>query len=229
MGTHSWTCVQDGCQDSSMLDFRHLGYFDWSTDHPMPSHGPQNSARNQSFSHYRPFDFTVADADTSGWVEMSDTRREVGMSKAVFPIQKTQVYQRAVFFALLNPQPSGAGFAGVDTEVKFNLSQCTTLDLRLRAGGEYSAFKVTLYHKSEEVDVNYSYEQFFQGPREFQVVRLLLADFKAYFRGFLIEDAEPLDTSDITRFGLQFMGGFTEGLYQSGPATLEVDWIKCSG
>lgn len=175
------------------------------------------------------FDFTVADADTSGWVEMSDTRREVGMSKAVFPIQKTQVYQRAVFFALLNPQPSGAGFAGVDTEVKFNLSQCTTLDLRLRAGGEYSAFKVILYHKSEEVAVNYSYEQFFQGPREFQVVRLLLADFKAYFRGFLIEDAEPLDTSDITRFGLQFTGGYAEGLYQSGPATLEVDWIKCSG
>lgn len=58
------------------------------------------------------FDFTKMKA-LDQWVESSDTVREVGMSKASLVIQKTQVFQRAVFFTLLNPQPNGAGFAGM--------------------------------------------------------------------------------------------------------------------
>lgn len=35
------------------------------------------------------------------------------MSKASFSLQRSRLFQRAVVFALLNPQPNGAAFAGV--------------------------------------------------------------------------------------------------------------------
>ena len=46
----------------------------------------------------------AATAVWQGWVEVSDTVREVGKSKAALVSQKTRVFQRAVLFAILNPQ-----------------------------------------------------------------------------------------------------------------------------
>jgi hypothetical protein len=51
-------------------------------------------------------DFTSSEYSIQNWFEVSDTTRSVGMSMAVIEIQKTQQYQQAVFFTLLNPQPS---------------------------------------------------------------------------------------------------------------------------
>merc|ERR1712071_367946 len=59
------------------------------------------------------FDFTTPGADVGGWIESSDTVRVPGKSKALMVLQKARLFQRAVFFALLNPQPNGAGFAGI--------------------------------------------------------------------------------------------------------------------
>ena len=58
------------------------------------------------------------DIDLSQWFESSDTVRQPGTSKATLTLQKLNkecvgVDQRAVLFALLNPQPNGAGFAGM--------------------------------------------------------------------------------------------------------------------
>ena len=58
------------------------------------------------------FDFTSLD-HVDDWYEVSDTVREVGKSKATLVLQKTRMFQRAIFFALLNPQPNGACFAGM--------------------------------------------------------------------------------------------------------------------
>ena len=59
------------------------------------------------------FDFTTcSQSDIDTWQEVSDTVRTVGMSKAVLALQTTRVFQRAVMFAVINPQPNGAGFAG---------------------------------------------------------------------------------------------------------------------
>merc|ERR1719348_24902 len=58
-----------------------------------------------------------ASEDVDNWWESSDTVREPGKSKAAFVLQKSKLFQRAVFFAMLNPQPNGAGFAGVKTNV----------------------------------------------------------------------------------------------------------------
>ena len=73
--------------------------------------------------------------DVDNWWESSDTvrfwwknfisfdsekllcYREPGKSKAAFVLQKSKLFQRVVFFAMLNPQPNGAGFAGVKTNV----------------------------------------------------------------------------------------------------------------
>ncbi len=176
------------------------------------------------------FDFTSNDADVSGWIESSDTVRKPGMSKAVIAIQKTQLFQRAVFFALLNPQPNGAGFAGVRHPVRFDLSRFSSLELKVRGQGLTTHFKVVLKHHNEVGDGSPSYEQFFTAPRDnMQTIVLPLFNFKPYWRGQPLNDTtDPLDTTNITSLGIQFYGGVYEQDKQSGPATLEIDWIKAS-
>lgn len=82
------------------------------------------------------------------------------MSKAVFVLQHTQVFQRAVFFSMLNPQPNGAGFAGVRTDVSFDVSGCSQLELDLRAQGSASYYKVLFRHNGETGEG--TFEQVFQ-------------------------------------------------------------------
>lgn len=174
------------------------------------------------------FDFTGPDADINGWIESSDTVRQQGMSKAIMALQQSQLFKRAIFFALLNPQPNGAGFAGIRHLVEFNLSDHTNITLKTRGQGQQRNFKVTLKHRNEIEDGSPSYEQFFSAPSEFEVVNLPIDEFKPYWRGQYLPDADPLDTSNITSFGIQYYGGVYEDQKQSGPATLEIDWIKAS-
>lgn len=174
------------------------------------------------------FNFTGPDADVSGWIESSDTVRQQGMSKAFLTLQETQLFKRAIFFALLNPQPNGAGFAGVRHSVDFNLESHSNITLRVRGQGQYKIFKVTLKHHNEIGDGSPSYEQFFTAPSAAEVVALPIIEFKPYWRGQYLPDAAPLDTSNITSFGIQFFGGVYEEQKQSGPATLEIDWIKAT-
>lgn len=107
------------------------------------------------------FDFTKSD-DVEAWTEQSDTVRDVGMSKAVFVIHKNLNYRRAIFFALLNPQQNGAGFAGIRALRTYNLTGCTALQIQCRSQGQFNGFKVILRHKGLNDEPNYSFEQFFQ-------------------------------------------------------------------
>jgi hypothetical protein len=96
-------------------------------------------------------------------MEISDTEREVGKSKGVLVEQKTEQFQRAIFFSLLNPQPNGAGFAGVSyRKNSFDLSSFTGLKLSVRAQGENFVYKVILRHHNEESSLQPSYENFFE-------------------------------------------------------------------
>ena len=79
------------------------------------------------------FDFTTMASLSDEWREVSDTVREVGMSKATLVLQKTRIYQRAIFFALLNPQPNGACFAGMEIDGHFDLSQYSGFEIKLRS------------------------------------------------------------------------------------------------
>lgn len=107
------------------------------------------------------FDFTKTDG-VDVWVEQSDTVRDVGMSKAVLVIHRNTAFRRAIFFALLNPQPNGAGFAGFRAIQRYNLTGHTMLQIQCRGQGQYNGFKIVLRHKDLNDEPNYSFEQIFQ-------------------------------------------------------------------
>ncbi|XP_023955210.2 uncharacterized protein LOC112058543 [Bicyclus anynana] len=172
------------------------------------------------------FDFTKTD-DVDNWQEQSDTVRSVGMSKAVFVIHRNTEFRRAIFFALLNPQPNGAGFAGIRALGMYNLTGCTKLQLYCRSQGQFNGFKVVLRHKGLNDEPNYSFEQYFQAPKdEFAIRELPFSEFKAYYRGKRVINNETLDISQVTSIGIQMYGGVYQPIKQKGPATLELDWIR---
>lgn len=84
------------------------------------------------------------------------------MSKAIFVIHKNIGFRRAIFFALLNPQLNGAGFAGIRAIQSYNLTGHTKLQMKCRGQGQFNGFKVTLRHKGLNDEPNYSFEQYFQ-------------------------------------------------------------------
>lgn len=172
------------------------------------------------------FDFNKNDGvDT--WQEQSDTVRDVGMSKAVLVLHQNFGFRRAIFFALLNPQPNGAGFAGIRSIQRYNLTGHSMLQIRCRSQGQYNGFKMVLRHKNLNDEPNYSFEQNFQAPKdEFEARNLLFSDFKAYYRGKRVNNNETLDLSQVSSLGIQVYGGVYQPVKQKGPATLEIDWIK---
>lgn len=95
------------------------------------------------------------------WREISDTVRTVGKSKAALVLQTTQVFQHAVLFTLLNPQPNGAGFAGVRTMTNSDLSSFKDIEVTCRGQGSNSHYKVVLRHKGLHSNEDVEYEQFF--------------------------------------------------------------------
>ncbi|CAG0879500.1 unnamed protein product [Darwinula stevensoni] len=171
-------------------------------------------------------DFTTA--TNLNWIESSDTVRKVGMSKAVLVLQQTQVYQRAIFFTLLIPQPNGACFAGVYKPVNLDLSEYSHMSIRLRGQGENSRYKLSMDDISTGSMGHPHYEAFFQIPLgDFTDMTIPFSDFKPYFRGKgPLNDTRPLDLKHITRVGIQVYGGVYEDHKQSGVSSMEIDWIK---
>ena len=197
------------------------------------------------------FDFKTVES-LDDWQEISDTVRSVGQSKAVLVLQKTQVFQRAIFFTLLNPQPNGAGFAGVRTLTQWDLSNFKDIAITCRGQGSNQSYKVILRHNGYQSNDDVSYEQFFtvfiieflktirviylpylyiiilqvmMSNKNFATVTLPLENFKAYFRGKEVEDADPLNTSNVTMFGLQVYGGVYSDIKQKGVSALEIENI----
>ncbi|XP_023332390.1 uncharacterized protein LOC111704397 isoform X2 [Eurytemora carolleeae] len=162
------------------------------------------------------------------WWESSDTVRKQGMSKAVFQLQTTQVYQRGVVFVLLNPQPNGAGFAGVKTNIEGeDLTGFTGFEVLARGRG-LENWKIVLTHKMEAVDPLVNYEGFFKldsQSLELQNIRIPFRDIKPYFRGREVKDVPDLDPAAISTFGLQAYGGVYETEKQSGSGSMEIDYI----
>jgi hypothetical protein len=182
------------------------------------------------------FNFTtIGSLDT--WVESSDTVREVGMSKASFVLQKTQIYQNAIFFALLNPQPSGACFAGYRSPTNFDSSNYKAVQLLLRGvHGDLFRYKIVLLN--QEQSNQRDYESSFivkdipkckeenEACKNVWYITLPMDEFKAYYRGKPDPSAPPLSSSNVTGFGIQAAGGVYEKDQQSGVGAIEVDWIE---
>lgn len=60
----------------------------------------------------------------------------------------------------------------------------------------------------------------------FTEVKLKLKNFKAYYRGREVTDADPLNTSNITSFGIQIFGGVYSEFKQAGVSALIVETIS---
>lgn len=61
---------------------------------------------------------------------------------------------------------------------------------------------------------------------EFSKVQLQLTDFKPYYRGREVIDADPLNTSNITSFGIQIFGGVYSEFKQAGVSALIIETIS---
>lgn len=57
-------------------------------------------------------------------------------------------------------------------------------------------------------------------------MQLKLTHFKPFFRGREVKDAEPLNTSNITSFGIQIFGGVYSDFKQSGVSALVIEDIS---
>jgi len=185
------------------------------------------------------FDFTdpaiFGEEQAASWWESSDTVRSAGMSKAVFSLQRSIRFQRAVFFALINPQPNGAGFAGVKSNITFSEEHLQAkpqgILLKLRGQGQLLHWKVVLTNSDQlGLPLLYTYEHKFAlhslNNDEMEEVHLPLTEFAAFFRGQQVEDAPPLDLTKIGAFGLQTFGGVYDNFKQSGAGALEIDSIS---
>jgi NADH dehydrogenase [ubiquinone] 1 alpha subcomplex assembly factor 1 len=76
-------------------------------------------------------------------------------------IDLSQVFQRAIFFTLLNPQPNGAGFAGVRHFVNLDLKSFSAISMKARVQGQNLNYKMVMRHKGEDGEPFYTYENFF--------------------------------------------------------------------
>jgi len=186
------------------------------------------------------FDFTdpalFGEEQAASWWESSDTVRSAGMSKAVFSLQRSVRFQRAVLFAMINPQPNGAGFAGVKSNVNFSSEEHLQAKpqgflLKLRGQGQLQYWKVVLTDSDQlGLPLLYSYEHKFHlhsiNNGEMEEVHLPLTEFAAFYRGQQVENAPPLDLTKIGAFGLQTFGGVYDEFKQSGVGTLEIDSVS---
>ncbi|CAH8531498.1 unnamed protein product [Schistosoma haematobium] len=173
------------------------------------------------------FNFTDPQNTLSKWIEVSDTVRVEGRSKATLVPHIGYNYRSAIFFYLLNPQPSGACFAGVDYILDaWDLSAYTGVVIDLHRQGQNSNFKLIFYGNCSEIFTCQSYESFFETSGERQQIKLPFSTFKPYFRGEPKFDLPSLDITQLSRFGIQSYGGIYAPTRQFGPGSIEIFTIS---
>ncbi|KAL7061733.1 hypothetical protein AAHC03_01031 [Spirometra sp. Aus1] len=140
------------------------------------------------------FDFGTLH-DFSDWIEVSDTVRVGGKSKAIIA-------------------PHRIKYNGT----RWNLTEYDGIEAELRRTGSNEWFKVVF-------DQRYSYEKQFQAPSDFGTIRFPFSEMKAYHWGKPVDDAPPLNKSTLD-FGIQAFGGVFESFKQSGPGSLQINWVR---
>ncbi|CAH8488905.1 unnamed protein product [Schistosoma turkestanicum] len=174
--------------------------------------------------------FNFTDPETSlfdTWIEVSDTVRMEGRSIATLVLFQPYDYQSAIFFYLLNPQPDGSAFAGIDYELdSWNLSDYKGIIIDLHRQGENPNFKLIFYGNCSEIFTCQSYESFFETSGQRQQIELPFSSFKPYFRGEPKPELPPLDITQLSRIGIQAYGGVFADKRQSGPGSIELFTIS---
>lgn len=152
----------------------------------------------------------------------------VGMSKAAIVLFESATQKRAVFFALLNPQPNSACFAGV--EIAYNppldFSSFSNIDLELRGQGMFDTFKIVLQDSQSYLNSSLAFEQSFKVDMtsEFSQITMPLDLFVCSYRGQ--KCSSTLQIRSIVSFGIQAAGGiYDDTIRQKGTASLEINYI----
>ena len=68
--------------------------------------------------------------------------------------------------------------------------------------------------------------QTYDNGSDMENILVLFEDFHQRINGTANPDEVPLDLSQIQSFGIRSFGGVYENFKQSGPSTLEIDFIK---
>ncbi len=123
----------------------------------------------------------------------------------------------AVFFGVVSLENNG-GFASVRSFPKhYDLSDYEGLAIRVKGDGK--RYKLSL--KTEDRLDGVVYQQSFETFEDrWKKIYLPFCDFKPGFRGRLLENAKPLNPSEIRTFG------FVIAEKQDGVFQLNIDWIK---
>ena len=131
------------------------------------------------------YDFTLENA-VFNWYEVSDTLRELGKSKATLTLHRTQKFQRAVIFGLLNPQPDKSGFAGVRfNDGPYDLSNYTGFELKFRAQS-YKVLQWEMIMVGNKYIESYDYLKFYYQKFDVSSKRInFVANFDHVLRLFL--------------------------------------------
>jgi len=164
-----------------------------------------------------PLNFTK-DATTDDFIEISDTVRSVGKSKADFTIVQSDSHRNAILFTLLDPQPNGACFAGVESSTtQRDWTKVKSISLLCKNTGAYNLYSFFLRNG------NSRFEQEFQVQGEYSTITLLVSNFVCFRRGKRCE--QELDVQNIDAFGFQATGGVYKTSKISGVAALEIKTI----
>ena len=111
-------------------------------------------------------DFTTME-NVDSWYEQSDTVRVPGKSKASLVLQKTQIFQRGIFFVLLNPQLDGSCFAMMKIDGNFDLSGYKGFQLLFKSqSASLQKWKISMETNASK-DRFSNYEQQFEVKKKF--------------------------------------------------------------
>ena len=168
------------------------------------------------------FDFTHPVA--TQWSEVSDTVRPAGLSKATWgSVTSTEGGTYFVLFTLLNPQPNGAGFAGISARVSWNLSSASVLGFKARSLGN-PFYGIVLKDPSCQDD--YFQAQLKTVPDDseegdYSHYHVNLSEFERFYQGSPIT-GPSLQRANITEFGIRMIGGVYQSFKQEGVSSLQL-------
>ena len=114
---------------------------------------------------------------------------------------------------------NGGGFASVKNQTPLNLEGFENIHIRVKGDGKQYSFRLRTGNAMQKN--HWAYEIRFQTDVEtWEKVKLPLSEFKAVYRGKLLNNVPEIDLSAIKEYG------FLISDRQSGPFRLEIDHIE---
>jgi NADH dehydrogenase [ubiquinone] 1 alpha subcomplex assembly factor 1 len=159
---------------------------------------------------------TFAERESSQWGSIDDgVMGGLSNSRLERTAEGTGVFEGRVSLA------NNGGFASVRAALgPTDLSAFHGVRIRFRGDGKRYRLR---FHSSAGFDGIAYQASFDSAPNKWQEVSIPFSDFRPTFRGRLLTDVEPLDSSSVQQVGLMIADR------QEGPFRLEIDWIKAYG